>query len=186
MEIFIWSFLIVFMLHNLEEIITIEKWFMFTYPRVNNRIPSIAQAVITKNKVTTVKFAMTVFVFSIIASSLIFLTITTEYYFLFWGLNLFFALNIFLHPIQSLFLRCYTPGLWTTVCLILPYNIWIFYHFSISGVFTITMFMYAAIVMILLVPLFALSHIIANKWESSKESSKENSPISNINQNNPS
>ncbi|WP_232231438.1 MULTISPECIES: HXXEE domain-containing protein [unclassified Virgibacillus] len=66
---------------------------------------------------------------SLVASLLLIITVTTQYYFLFLGLNMLFALNIFTHPIQAILLRCYMPGVWTTLLLILPYNIIFFYHF---------------------------------------------------------
>jgi hypothetical protein len=164
----IWTFLIIFMLHNFEEIITIERWFKNTYPRIRERIPSFAQRDIEKFKnITAAQFSVAVTVISVIASMLILITVMTQHYFLFLGLNIFFALNIFTHPMQSLFLRCYTPGVWTTLSLIIPYNILLFYHFYIEGLLTMNTILSALVVTVLFIPILFLSHKIAEKWNDS-------------------
>ena len=68
MDIYVWilSFLIIFMLHNLEEIITIERWFEKTYPRVSRKIPSAVQKELKNYEDTTsAQFSVVVFVFSV-------------------------------------------------------------------------------------------------------------------------
>ncbi|WP_018930398.1 HXXEE domain-containing protein [Gracilibacillus lacisalsi] len=167
MDIYTWivSFVIIFMLHNLEEIIMIESWFKKSYPRVNKKIPAFAQKELNQYKdITSSQFSVVVFVFSVITSIFILISVITEHYFIFIGVNLFFALNIFTHPLQSLFLRCYTPGVWTTILLILPYNILLFYHYYKAGILTVNTITGSLIVMILLVPGFLISHKIAEKW----------------------
>ncbi|WP_163580722.1 HXXEE domain-containing protein [Gracilibacillus saliphilus] len=167
MDIQTWivSFLIIFMLHNLEEIIMIESWFKKTYPRVKKKIPAFAQAELNRYKdITSSQFSVVVFVFSVIISIFILISVITEHYFIFLGVNLFFALNMFTHPLQSLFLRCYTPGVWTTILLILPYNILLFYHYYMGGILTVNTIAGSLVVMILLVPGFLISHKITEKW----------------------
>lgn len=68
MNVWMLIFVIIFMLHNLEEIISVEKWFQKTYPRVRNRIPSLLQQQLDQIGMTTVRFAVVVFVMSILAS----------------------------------------------------------------------------------------------------------------------
>ncbi|WP_042149641.1 HXXEE domain-containing protein [Paucisalibacillus sp. EB02] len=159
------SFLIIFMLHNLEEIFTIEKWHKETYPRISNRIPSFIQKEIKQfNDITSVQFSLVVFVLSIVVSALILIALITQHYFLFLGVAIPFALNIFTHPLQSLYLRCYTPGVWTTLLLIIPYNILLFYHFYKAGLLNLEMIISSLVVMVFLVPVFLLSHKIGGKW----------------------
>lgn len=131
MNVWMLIFVIIFMLHNLEEIISVEKWFQKTYPRVRNRIPSLIQQQLDQIGMTTVRFAVVVFVISILASILLLISVWTEQYYFFFGISFFFALNIFTHPLQSLLLRCYTPGLLTTVVLIIPYYGLFFFNFTI-------------------------------------------------------
>lgn len=158
-------FIIIFMLHNLEEIMTIEQWFNNTYPRVSQKIPSFVQKEIQnfKNNTAT-QFSVVVFVLSIAFSALIIIIVMTNYFFIFLGLNLLFALNIFTHPLQAIYLRCYTPGLWTTLILIIPYNILFFYHYSNAGLLTINALLSSFIVMLFLIIIFFFSHKIGEKW----------------------
>src|SRR5690554_5573627 len=122
MNVWILSFMIIFMLHNLEEIIAIEKWFQRTYPRVRGKIPKAVQKRLSSyENITSVQFSVVVFVLSIFVSAIILLSVLTKQYGLFFGASLFFAANIFTHPLQSLFLRCYTPGVLTSLLLIIPY-----------------------------------------------------------------
>jgi hypothetical protein len=159
------SFILVFMLHNLEEIITIEKWHKQTFPRISYRIPSFIQKEIKQfNDITSAQFALVVFILSIVVSALILIAIMTQHYFLFLGVALPFALNIFTHPLQSLYLRCYTPGVWTSIFLIIPYSILLVYHFNKEGLFTLNTIVGALVVMVFLIPVFLLSHKIGGKW----------------------
>lgn len=163
MEVWILTFLIIFMLHNLEEIMMVERWMKGTYPQVRGKIPSFAQKELDQVKdMTSGRFAIVVFLLSIFASALLFLSATTQLDFLFFGLNFVFALNIFSHPLQSLFLKSYTPGVGTSIFLVIPYYIFFFYHFY--DVFSIQSMIGAFIIVLIFIPVFLLSHKMAAKW----------------------
>jgi len=167
LDIYVWilSFLIIFMLHNLEEIIMIERWFQKTYPLVRERIPSFIQKELNNFKdITSAQFSIVVFVFSVFASALILIAVITQHYYLFLGVNLLFALNIFTHPFQTLFLKCYTPGVLTSILLIIPYYILFIRRFYNTDLLTFNSIPGAIIVMIFLIPAFLLSHKIGKKW----------------------
>src|SRR5699024_11686794 len=84
------------MLHNLEEIIMIERWFQKAYPLVHERIPSFIQKELSNFKdITSAQFSIVVFVFSVFSSAFILIAVITQHYYLFLGVNLLFALNIF-------------------------------------------------------------------------------------------
>jgi len=162
---FILSFIIIFMLHNLEEIMTIERWFKNTYPRINKRIPTFAKKEISNfESITAAQFSVVVFVLSVAFSALLLIAVMTQYFFIFLGLNLLLAINIFTHPLQALYLRCYTPGLLTTLLLIIPYNVLFFSYFSKVGLLTMYAFLGSLIVMFFLILVFLLSHKIGGKW----------------------
>ena len=167
LDINIWisSFLVIFMLHNLEEITTIEDWFQQTYPRMINKIPPSIQKELSQYKnITSKQFSIVIFVFSIFISVFILVAVMTQHYYLFLGVSLFFALNIFSHPIQTLYFRSYTPGILTSIILIIPYYILFFYRFYNTDSFTMGSIFRAVIVMILFIPLFFFSHKIGKKW----------------------
>ncbi|MFD2627688.1 HXXEE domain-containing protein [Oceanobacillus kapialis] len=167
MDLNLWvlTFLIIFMLHNLEEIITIEKWIQKTYPRVSRMIPLFVQKELKKYKdITSAKFAVVVFVFSVFTSILILIAVITQHYYLFLGVNLLFAINIFTHPLQALYLRCYTPGVLTSFLLIIPYYSLFFYQFKNTDILTLSSIVGAIVVMVFLIPVFFISHKIGEKW----------------------
>lgn len=163
-NLLIWSFLIIFMLHNFEEIIMIERWFHKKYPEIRERIPPFAISELEKFKtMTSVQFSIVVCILFIVAAALILVTVITQQYFLFFGLNIILALNIFTHPLQSLLLKCYVPGLWTTLLLIIPYNIIVYIQFYNQGILNLTTSINALFVIIPFIPVFIISHIIAEK-----------------------
>lgn len=58
------------MLHNLEEIMTIEGWFKKIYPRISRKIPSFAQKEMKKfEDITAAQFSAVVFVFQLLPLS---------------------------------------------------------------------------------------------------------------------
>ncbi len=153
------------MLHNLEEIITVEKWIQKTYPRVRDKIPLFVQKELNNYKeITSSEFAVIVFVFSFFVSALILISVMTQHYYFLLGVNLLFALNIFTHPLQALYLRCYTPGVLTSLLLIIPYYSLFFFHFYNTDMLTLDSVVGAMIVMVFLIPVFLLSHKIGEKW----------------------
>lgn len=149
------------MLHNLEEIITVEKWIQKIYPRVSGRTLLFIQEELEKYKYnTTAKFAVIVFS---VASKLILIAVITDHYYLFLGVNFLFAINIFTHPLQALNLRCYTPGILTSLLLIIPYYSLFFYHFYHTDMLTLNLIVGAIIVMVFLIPVFLISHKTSEK-----------------------
>jgi len=135
------------------------------YPKVSKRIPPVVQRELEDYKaITSRQFSVVVFVFSVFVSGLILMAMLTQHYYLFLGVNLLFALNIFTHPLQSLYLRCYTPGVLTSLLLIIPYYSLFFYHFYNTNMLGLDMVLRGIVVMILLIPIFLLSHKIGEKW----------------------
>lgn len=130
----IWLFLIVFMLHDFEEIITVETWLTRNKTKVLHRFPSLAtryQAVFER------RFAMKTAQFSFaVAWIFVLLSFITLYTseslsrggsFLFYvaALHVLFG-NVWTHVIQSVVLRGYTPGVVTAVIFALPYTLYMY------------------------------------------------------------
>ncbi|GGA80480.1 HXXEE domain-containing protein [Ornithinibacillus halotolerans] len=168
MDIQIWvlAFIMIFMLHNLEEIITVERWMKKTYPQIRSKIPSFAQSEIEKNKdITSAQFAVVVLALSVLASAFLLVAVLTEQYYLFLGIALVFAVNIFSHPLQSLFLRCYTPGVVTSIVLVIPFYSLFFYQFYNTDLFSMSNIIGAIIVIIIFIPVFLISHKLGKMWK---------------------
>lgn len=157
-------FLVIFMLHNLEEIIMVERWAKRNYPRVKDRIPSYFQKTIDDLKdITAVQFAIVVFIVSVFGSILILVAVLGDYLFLFFGLAIIFALNIFTHPLQSLFLKTYTPGVITSILLVIPYYVIFFNYFYTKNLINMKMVLGALVIFVLFIPAFILSQTLGRK-----------------------
>lgn len=157
-------FLVIFMLHNLEEIIMVERWAKRNYPRVKDRIPSYFQKTIDDLKdITAVQFAIVVFIVSVFGSILILVAVIGDYMFLFFGLAIIFALNIFTHPLQSLFLKTYTPGVITSILLVIPYYVIFFNYFYTKNLINMKMVLGALVIFVLFIPAFILSQTLGRK-----------------------
>ncbi|MBU5267521.1 HXXEE domain-containing protein [Virgibacillus proomii] len=158
------TFLVIFMLHNLEEVIMVERWVKKNYPRVKDKIPLFIQKEIDNFiNVTAAQFALVVFIISVFSSILILVAVIGDYMFLFLGLAMVFALNIFTHPIQSLLLRTYTPGVLTSIFLVIPYYIILINYFYTEDFINMKMIWGALVVVAIFVPVFILSHTIGEK-----------------------
>lgn len=157
-------FLVIFMLHNLEEIIMVERWAKRNYPRVKDRIPSYFQKTIDDLKdITAVQFAIVVFIVSVFGSIIILVGVIGDYMFLFFGLAIIFALNIFTHPLQSLFLKTYTPGVITSILLVIPYYVIFFNYFYTKNLINMKMVLGALVIFVLFIPAFILSQTLGRK-----------------------
>lgn len=166
MNFWIWMFLVVFMIHNFEEIFTIEYWYKKIYPRLQERLPNLVRQQLESIKTMTAgQFTMAVFVLFIPVTVLLIISVTTEQYFLFLGVNLFFALNILIHPLQALFLKRYVPGLWTAVFVILPYNLMLFPILERADVWDTRSIVCSILVVLLLLPTVPLGHKVAEYWQ---------------------
>lgn len=109
---------VVFLLHNIEELMTMEQWWS-AYSGFN--MPSV----------TTNQFAIAVGIFSalgfIIAYGRRLYKSEHTYYYFIAGFSGMLLLNVFIpHLIGAIYLGTYTPGLITSVLLNLPLSLSIF------------------------------------------------------------
>lgn len=143
----------------------VESWMQKTYPQNRNRVPSFVQNELENNKeMTTRQFSVVVFIVSVFASIGITISLITQYYFVFLGISFFFAINIFSHPLQSLYLKRYTPGVITSLLLVIPYYGMFFYHFYDTELFALKTIVAALVLVVVFIPLFLLGHKIGEKF----------------------
>jgi hypothetical protein len=166
LNFWMWIFIVVFMIHNFEEIFTVEYWFKKIYPHTRDRLPApILQQLENTKSMTAGQFAMAVFVLFLPVSALLIISVTTELYFLFFGANLFFALNILTHPLQAIYLKRYVPGLWTSLFVVLPYNFVLFILLTQAGGLDTRTIILSLIVTALLFPVLPFAHKAAEYWK---------------------
>jgi len=153
----LWLFPILFMFHDFEEILTVEKWTKQNKEQVLAVLPkSIRKYFYSSFQMTTVQFANDVF--------WIFLTITTatclavifSFYCIFLMLLFIFFAHVFTHLGQALYLRKYTPGVITSIFLVLPYSSYTYYRLLKEQVISGTDILWSIIGAIIIVPILFL------------------------------
>lgn len=134
----IWMFLIVFVLHDLEEIIAVENWLIRHRERLVRSIPAFLQKTFQPMlSMSTAQFSVAVTCIFAVLSAAVLLTVLTwpagTYLpFFLVCLHVLF-LHVFTHIGQSLLFRTYTPGVVTAVVLVLPYSLYTYYRLFAEG-----------------------------------------------------
>ena len=117
MAYYLWMFPLLFIFHDMEEIIGLVPWIHFNETLLAQKAPTILKI---HKEMTTEGFALAVFEEFILVSSITFLAYVTQSRALelVWlGGFVAFALHLLLHVGQSLLLRKYIPALITsTIC----------------------------------------------------------------------
>ena len=129
----IWLFPIAFVLHDLEEIIMVERWMDKNRHVIYDKLPKkIADKVIKQFSMSTEQFSVAVFVIFIFVSSSTYMA--SQYIndgplgnmYFFTIMLLIFFIHVFIHVGQSIILRSITPGVITSIVIIFPYSIIMF------------------------------------------------------------
>ncbi|RDI40948.1 HXXEE domain-containing protein [Falsibacillus pallidus] len=128
----IWLFPIIFAIHDFEEIVVVEKWIGRNRKDLHERLPKKAIFYFEKNFAKkTNQFSLVVFVeFVVISLSTILLYLEGFQGWCKWlylGLMSVFVLHSLTHIGQAILLKRYTPGIITSVVLIIPYGL-VFYR----------------------------------------------------------
>ncbi|MFD1775040.1 HXXEE domain-containing protein [Paenibacillus rhizophilus] len=130
----LWLFPVLFMFHDFEEILTVEKWAENNRDKVLAAMPPFARkALLPSLHCGTRQFAQDVlYVYSVIVASTLLAVLFSVYLPFLAALSLFF-LHSFTHAFQALYLKRYTPGVWTAILIALPYSAYAFYRFLDGG-----------------------------------------------------
>lgn len=126
----IWLFPVVFIFHDFEEIIMMEKWVKQNTGNISEKLPPrLARRVLRQFSLSTAQFAAAVVVIFLFVSLSTFMA--GQYVnegaflgniYLFTVLQLVFFIHVFTHVGQSILFRCVTPGVITSVLFVLPYS----------------------------------------------------------------
>jgi hypothetical protein len=126
----IWLFPIVFIIHDFEEIIMLEAWVKNNSNEVLKKLPrKWANRVAKQFSMSTAQMAVAVLFIFIIVSSVTFMANQFLISGPFGNINFFtvliltFLIHVFTHVVQSLFFRSITPGVITSIFLVLPYSL---------------------------------------------------------------
>jgi Protein of unknown function with HXXEE motif len=167
----IWGFPLAYLLHDLEEIFTIEKWMsinrdkIFEIAEKNRLLKRFARSA----DLTTGQFTF--------AFLLLFIIVTLSSYFATkrfassMGLDFFTSLlgvmflHVFTHVGQTVLLRKYTPGVITAILVMLPYTVYTYHRLLHSGMVNVTsIFITAVVGLMFVIPLLLFAHALGRKF----------------------
>lgn len=166
--LFIYFF--IFLLHELEEIITVEKWSTQNRDEVINRLPknlsSSFQGVLQMN---TAQFAIAVTCMVVVAA----FAILSAFFSLREGaISMFFIssfnlvfLHCFSHLGHAVLLKKYTPGVWTAVLLLIPISIYMYQWMFQHSLITWSQLFISLIWGLLAIPILYVAHEIGMRYK---------------------
>jgi hypothetical protein len=137
----IWLLPIAFMFHDLEEIIMIEAWMQRNREDLHNLLPGRILKWMEKGfSVQTSSFAVAVtFILFGISFCSVWAGVVLEQggsMLPFAGALAIFFVHAFTHIGQSVILRRYTPGVVTTIIIVIPYSVYTYYRLISEGILT--------------------------------------------------
>jgi len=131
----IWLFAILFMIHDFEEIITVEHWSPRAEKRIHASEKKLHAFIWRFWNVNSHGFAKRDVVIFMVMSAIVFSRVqfpdSSWISGLFIGFLLFVLLHNVLHVAQSLILKMYTPGLYTAIILVTPYVMYLLYRLQV-------------------------------------------------------
>ncbi|MCR2822072.1 HXXEE domain-containing protein [Lederbergia panacisoli] len=164
----IWLFPIIFMFHDLEEIITVES-FMSKYKNGVHKTILARFVLIVKNKLgsKSSQLSITLAWILLIISFITFMTVyhlpSDGNFLLFTAtLNVFF-LQTFLHIGQTVIFRSYTPGVITALFIVIPYSLLTYYFLFDFGLIDSHLLIESIPFSILLIPIFLIGNFLGKR-----------------------
>lgn len=161
MEEYVWLFPVLFIFHDMEEIIGFIPWYnrnreIMTqkYPRINN----------VYNNVTTEGFAVAVYEELILCITICSISIFTNQYGIWLGALVACTIHFFIHIIQSIIFRHYIPSLITSIigvpsgCLLINKSL----HIISYSIFTLVI--YIVLGMFLVICNLKFAHMLMKKY----------------------
>lgn len=152
-----WLFPIVFMFHDFEEILTVEKWIRHNKAEVLAALPASLRKVFCSSfQMTTLQFAHDVFWIFLAITTATVLAAVFSFHFIFLMLLFIFFAHVFAHIGQALLLKRYTPGVLTAIILVLPYSSYAYYRLLKEHIISGVDILWSSIGAILIAPVLIL------------------------------
>jgi hypothetical protein len=171
MDKYIWLFPVLFIFHDMEEIIGFGIWIKKNKEMLEKKFPRISKIY---NNFSTEGMSVAVFEELLLCIFICIISILTNWYALWLGTFIAYAVHLFLHLGQSIVIRKYIPALATSI-IALPISIWLIsdcikvldYSFSF-------IVMYSIIGIVVVVLNLKFAHMLMHKfseWISSQKDS---------------
>lgn len=132
-ELLVVALPVIFMLHDLEEIIFFRRWLVKNSTIVIAKFPRFEKLISKANAISTPAFTIAVAEEFILLSAISFAAAYTNWYYIWIAAFMAFSLHLFIHIAQCLVLRRYTPGVVTSF-LLLPLCVYIFNSLVAEGI----------------------------------------------------
>lgn len=166
MQEIIWMLPILFIVHDMEEIIGLGSWLKKNKELLDKKYPKISS---TYNKYTTEGMAAAVTEELIICLLICIITRITGFYGLWLGIFVAYAIHLVIHVLESLILKKYIPAVITSIiCIPLSVLIIIFSikNLSYSAIYVI---IYSLTGIVFVAINLKLSHLIMNAFKKIEE-----------------
>lgn len=160
----VWLFIVAFVLHDLEEIIWVEPWIKKNRDKVFTKLPTLIKRRVEKIfNITSSQFAVAVLLEFIIFIPFTFIAAEHGNYFFFLAFNTLFFLHVFTHVGQTLYMRMYTPGVVSSVLIVLPYTLFLFNRLINEELVTWNEILWSIPVGVIWLPIVLLGHELGRK-----------------------
>lgn len=169
MEAYIWLFPILFIVHDMEEIIGFGLWLRKNKDMLAEKYPRIYK---TYCHYSTEGMAVAVLEILLLSIVITVISVVTESYGLWLGSFIAYALHLVMHMIQSIVVHKYIPAVGTSI-LCLPITIWIIYQSMAICDFAIgSILLYSVIGIVIAMCNLKFAHMLMNcftKWMKNQE-----------------
>lgn len=160
----VWLFIVAFVLHDLEEIIWVEPWIKKNRDKVFTKLPTLIKRRVEKIfNITSSQFAVAVLLEFIIFIPFTFIAAEHGNYFFFLAFNTLFFLHVFTHVGQTIYMRMYTPGVVSSVLIVLPYTLFLFNRLINEELVTWNEILWSIPVGVIWLPIVLLGHELGRK-----------------------
>lgn len=165
-QVIIWLFPILFIIHDFEEIIFMQAWIRKNKSYLCDRFPTLSKKLLPHfDSITTSAFALGVAEEFVLISIITVVSYMTNWYSLWIGSFIAFTLHLLIHCLQAFVVRKYIPCIVTSV-ICLPICIYIIKQIiQISTLNTITLYsILCFIIMVINIGFIHKVMAIFSKW----------------------
>lgn len=169
-QILIWLFPILFIFHDFEEIIMMEKWLNKYSNVLYEKLPKkLADKVIKQFSMSTAQFAVAVVIIFLFVSGSTIMAIQSlnerpfGNIYIFTIVMLTFFLHAFTHIGQSLLFHSITPGAFTSIIIVIPYSLVLFHTLLAYQIITWNIIFICLPFVFLFIPVALFAHEIGRR-----------------------
>lgn len=156
--------LVMFVIHDLEEIIWVEPVVKKHKKYILNRLPNgLKTRVDAMLNITSSQFAVAVWIEFMVLTYVTYLAAERGEYLGFLAFITIFFIHVFTHLGQSLVFRIYTPGVVSAVLVVLPFTSYVLYRMTNESVVSWNEVFLSIPLGFVIIPIVLMGHKIGKK-----------------------